>query len=117
MRTRAGKFTCGSIQGGGARARGFVTKSPNYSYRPTVDVEISAFESCGTMFVPIPTNKNPKILYDTYFDPRNVINLIKMSENDVITTKIVPQNLAQFLQEQHMVLACRMYWVARHHFL
>ena len=56
------------------------------------------------MFVPIPTNKYSKILYDTYFDPRNVINLIKMSENDVITTKIVPQNLAQFLSKH--VLVC-----------
>jgi len=75
--------------------------------------------SCGTIFVPIPTVKKSKIPYDTYFDPRNVINLIKMSENDVIKTKIVPQILRSFLQEQLMVLlvAYRMCWVARHHFL
>ena len=73
---------------------------------------------CGKIFCTNSYHKNFfKTLYDTYFDPRNVINLIKMSENDVIKTKFVPQNLAQFLQERHMVLACRMYWLARHHFL
>ena len=47
--------------------------------------------------------------YDTYFDPRNVISLIKMSENDIIKTKFVPQNIVRKEMVLVMVLACRMY--------
>ena len=63
-------------------------------------MNIIVWTFCGKNFVPIPTTKKIfKTLYDTFFDPRNVINLVKKPQDNRIDMNFMPQNLAQFLRE------------------